>query len=360
MKLPAIFHRRWFIFILIIVLIFGAYYYFSSKNKNGSMEEFLTVEKRSLQEYVSSQGKIAAGSQATLKFQTGGKIIWIGAKKGDYVKKWQTIASLDQADLQARFKKALLSYQTTRLTFDQTLDDNQPGIAGRNHLDIQTVNDESLSLMRLLQKNQISLDQAIADVEIANIAKQYGSLYSPIDGILITATDENPGVNVSATTQYVVVDPNSLRFEAEIEEVDVVKIQPGMTAQITFDALPDQPFTTTVSHVEFNSTTTSTGNTAYKVYLPLALDNRFRLDLSGTAEILTSEKANVLAVASQAVLEDDNGRFVIIKNGNKYEKNYVKTGIETDDYYEIVEGLSEGQSVVTPNPTIEKLVQEAK
>jgi len=354
MKIPNILKKRWFLFILVIGLIFGIYFLINSKRNTQNNEKVVNVSRQDLKEIVSTQGKITAGSQAVLKFQTGGRLVWVGAKKGDRVSKWQTIASLDQADLKTRFKKALLSYQTTRLTFDQTLEDNKESISTRNYLDIATMNDESLSIMRLLQKNQISLDQSVADVEIASIARQYGSLYSPIDGILIEATDEFPGVNVSATTQYIVVDPNSLRFQAEVEEVDVVKIAAGQSATVTLDALAEETLNSVVSTIEFNSTTTSTGNTAYNVYIPLTLDQRFRLDLSGTAEIMISQKDNVLAVPSELVLEDETGKFVIVKTNNTYQKQYVKTGIETDDYYEVIEGLTEGQSIITPTAEIEE------
>ncbi len=359
MSIPTIFRRRWFLFLFAIVAIFGIYLYAQNRNQGANTEQTVQVTRVTLKEVVSTQGKITAASQARLAFQTGGKLVWVGVKKGDYVQKWQAIASLDQSDLQTRFKKALLAYQSKRIDFDGTVDENEESIINRNGTNIQTMGDEDQSIMRLLQQNQITLDQSVKDVELASIAKQYGTLYSPIDGIVIEASDENAGVNISiATTHYTVVDPSSLRFQAEVEEVDIANILTGQSATVTLDALPDQPFTTMVASVDFNSTTTSTGNTAYNVYLPLTLDQRLRLDLSGTAEILVSEKINTLAVPSEAVLEDETGPYIINKSEKGYEKLYIKIGVETDEYYEVLEGLSEGQKVILPNAEIEKKINE--
>ncbi|PIP53577.1 hypothetical protein COX08_00175 [Candidatus Beckwithbacteria bacterium CG23_combo_of_CG06-09_8_20_14_all_34_8] len=355
MKIPNIFKQRWFQFVIVIVIIFGIYFITQNNKKSNNTEKTATVVRQDLKEIISTSGKLAAESSASLKFQTGGKLAWVGVKKGDRVSKWQAIASLDQRDLETRFKKALLSYTNQRITFDKTVDNNESGITARNDLNIQTVNDESLNLMRLLQQNQISLDLSVADVEIASIAKQYGTLFSPIEGVVIKASDENPGVNVSiATTEYVVVDPSSLRFEAEVEELDIAKVQPGQPAQIILDALPSTTIDSLVSNVEFTSSVNSSGNTAYKVYLPIAPNMNYRLDLSGNANIVITEKTNVLSVPTEMVLEDISGKYVIVKKNQSYEKLFVTTGIETDQFVEITSGLSEGEIIYAPTPEIEK------
>jgi len=59
-------------------------------------------------------------------------------------------------------------------------------------------------------------------------------------------------------------------------------------------------------------------------------------------------------------LEDENGSYVIIKSEKDYKKQYIKTGIETEEYYEITEGLQDGQSIVLPTAEIEKRINETK
>src|SRR3989344_6085727 len=60
----------------------------TAKVKSGKLEEILTIS-----------GAIDAEEKITLRFQTSGRLAWVGVKEGDYVKKIQGIASLDQKEL---------------------------------------------------------------------------------------------------------------------------------------------------------------------------------------------------------------------------------------------------------------------
>lgn len=96
MKIPNIFKQRWFQFVIVIVIIFGIYFITQNNKKSNNTEKTATVVRQDLKEIISTSGKLAAESSASLKFQTGGKLAWVGVKKGDRVSKWQAIAILDQ------------------------------------------------------------------------------------------------------------------------------------------------------------------------------------------------------------------------------------------------------------------------
>ncbi|HUS59910.1 MAG TPA: biotin/lipoyl-binding protein [Nevskiaceae bacterium] len=72
--------------------------------------ETAKIKKEEIIQTVSASGGVEAENQVTLKFQTSGKLAWVGVKKGDKVKKWQAIASLDKYDLQRKLIKALRDY----------------------------------------------------------------------------------------------------------------------------------------------------------------------------------------------------------------------------------------------------------
>ncbi|NMC35763.1 efflux RND transporter periplasmic adaptor subunit [Candidatus Beckwithbacteria bacterium] len=350
LPIPKLCKRRWFQFLAILILILGGYFYYQSHRVSQESLKTFTIKPRDLQQTVTASGTVTATNQVSLKFQAGGYITWVGVKEGDQVEQWQAIASVNQDDLAKRLKKSLLTQTSTRNNFEDTIVDYDYGISSVNNYDIQTRGDEDLVIKRALENNQISLDLATLDVEIADLARQYANLYTPIAGIVTKATDEHAGVNASAaTTEYVVTDPNSLRFSAEVEELDIASIQVGMPATISLDAFSDEEVKSTVSSISFTPTQTLSGNTAYIAYLPLQSDSRFRLEMNGDVEFLIKEKKNVLAVPIEAVIEKDNKKTVtILLPDNKRQEVEITTGIETDDYYEITKGLSEGSTVILP------------
>ena len=65
----------------------------STKVKLGTLEEKLTIS-----------GSIEADEHATLRFQTSGRLVWVGVKEGDYVKRYQSIASLDKREMQKKLQ----------------------------------------------------------------------------------------------------------------------------------------------------------------------------------------------------------------------------------------------------------------
>src|SRR4030042_4119544 len=109
---------------------------------------------------VTRSGKVKAQSTANLTFQTYGLVTWVGVKEGDYVKKWQGIASLDRRDLEKRLSKAMNLYLTNRWDFEQLQDDY------KEKKDRYLLTDSD---RRILDKAQFSLNNAVSDVDIADL-----------------------------------------------------------------------------------------------------------------------------------------------------------------------------------------------
>jgi macrolide-specific efflux system membrane fusion protein len=348
MKLPQLFRKRWFYFLLTLAVIFTSYYFWQARQAAENGRETHTVERRDLKQVVSASGTIDAKDQVTLKFQTTGHIIWVGVREGDRVEKWQAIASLDQRQLEKNLHKELNDYLKERTDFEQDQLINDPGVTSRNYLDIQTVNDEQLTLRDLLVKSQLDLNSTVIDVEVAEIARQYAHLYTPISGVVVKAVPEHGGVNTTTATEFIIADPSTLRFSAEIEELDIGLIEEGALAQITLDAFPNEPFDSRVESIDFTSTETLSGTTAYLVHFPIQNDPRFRLDLNGDIEVTIQEIPNALSVPIEAVLENDIGSYVTLKTAAGEEERPIQIGIETDEYYEVLGGLAEGDIIILP------------
>ena len=69
--------------------------------------------------------------------------------------------------------------------------------------------------------------------------------------------------------------------------------------------------------------------------------------LSFAVRLNLSEKTKSLVLSKGSFYEDTSGKWIFVVNGNKAEKRDIKIGRENPLYYEILDGLKEGEKVVT-------------
>ena len=88
--------------------------------KSQAAEKAQRIAVRSVSSNILANGEVTAQNQATLHFQTGGKLASLPFKEGDSVSAGQTIATLDSYTIQKQLTAALNTYRSTRDSFDQT------------------------------------------------------------------------------------------------------------------------------------------------------------------------------------------------------------------------------------------------
>ena len=131
-------------------------------------------------------------------------------------------------------------------------------------------------------------------------------------------------------------------------ETDVVAVAKGDKATLTFDALPDLTLVGKVDRVATVGAVSS-GVVSYDVtVVPDTGNEQVRAGMTSTATIITESKVDALAVPSASVKTDQSGNtyVLVLKNGAPVQQT-VQTGMTTDTYIEITDGLTEGQAVVT-------------
>lgn len=332
--------KRWYLVLIIILIISYLFYKNNLSKTKTDKENSYTVKRENLKETLSLSGEIDADEKVALKFQTSGRLAWVGVKEGDYVKKYQTVASLDQRDLKNRLTKYLNTYAVERNTFEQGKDDN---LNDQNALS-QSIRDEA---KRVLENNQYNLNNAVLDVEYQNLTVEYANLWTPIEGVVTHIDTLFAGVNITpAGAEFDIVNPKTLFFSVTAEQGDLINLKEGMTGKIVFDAYPDQEFTGQIYFIAFSPKQGETG-TVYEVRLKLderAMKLALRLGMTGDLEFLIKEKKGVLAFPVAYLKKDKKGDYVFVGPNHK-EKRYVKIGEEIDENYEIINGLSSGELV---------------
>lgn len=334
--------KKLLLILVVVIVIIG---FIISSTQASQPLETIKVKTGDITESLSASGTVTSLTSVDLNFLAAGKLVYLGVKKGDMVKKGQTLAVLDQRSMQKNLELALRDYSKQRNTFEQTLDDNQD-------------NPLEDDIRRILDSNQHDLDKAVHSVELQSLAKEQSVLTSPIDGVVTQADVMTPGVNVSVTTKFSVADPTNLVFKMEVDEADVGKVRIGQTVKIVLDAYPEETIETTVESVDFASHTTSTGGNVFTVeaYLAPTGNIAYRIGMSGDAELIMKELKDVLVVPLGSVTED---QAVYIQTENGYKKQKIVTGSPNDIDIEVVSGVREGD-IIALDPIKAKEVGENK
>ena len=329
--------------IIAAIILTGLFIGFKIKTKNNDQkfnpkkENLINPQKKDLTDQITLAGSIDAASKAELKFQTSGQLAWVGVKVGDKVKKYQSVASLNKDQLKKQLEINLNNYKSASSTFYDTSDQYKDSV-----LDTE--------VKRILERNQNTLNNSVITYELSDLAIKYSNLFSPIAGIVVAVDQPNPGINVTYANNIVsVVDPQSLYFKSQIDQEDVVKIKVNDKAIIKIDSFPNKTIESKVTYISFIPIAGQT-STVYEVRFELPKDNenfQYRLSMDGDVQIIIKEVENALVVPTDAVYQDQDKSYVFtIDSKNKLIKTTVKTGIETDEEIEILEGLSENDQIV--------------
>ena len=208
-----------------------------------------------------------------------------------------------------------------------------------------------------------SADAAIAAAETAlDLAERTldrATLVAPADGTIIfnslsgsilggPVVKPGPGSSVTpAAAPFTVVAFDQLAFSAQVDEADIAKVQPGMSAVVSLDALPDREFETTVERVETQSVLTPTGGTAFPVVLRLTGgEDAVLLGMNGSVDIEVDTLPNAVTVPVEAVLEREGTSYVYVVKDGRAVFTEVDIGRYTDTRAEIISGVDEGEQVV--------------
>ncbi|MFH0915002.1 MAG: biotin/lipoyl-binding protein [bacterium] len=154
----------------------------------------------------------------------------------------------------------------------------------------------------------------------------------------------------STTSSETMVITNLGSFEATVvlAEGDIVRVEVGQKATITFDALADLEMTGKVSRIGAEGTNNQ-GVVTYDVIIVPDISNVLvKGGMTVSVNIITQVTPDVLAVPNSAVKSQIGGGSYVqaLENGAPVNVT-VEVGTSTDSYTEIISGLSEGQEVVT-------------
>jgi HlyD family secretion protein len=377
----------------------GGIAYSMNKKKNAGTEVRMEqVSRRDLVSAVTASGKIEPQTSVDISADITGRIIEIAVEEGDVVRKGQFLIQIDPAQYQAAVSRAegvVSSTQATLLQVRANRDQaerswkraDQLSRLGPNLIAPQQAEEAKTALEvaeATYKATRAQLDQSRASLQEAkdNLAKT--RLVSPIAGRVVRLAVEEGEVAVPGTFSretgllLTIADLSVILAKVQVDETDVVRLADSDSVEVTIDAYPDSTFIGRVTRVsnsaKMTDTQTASGSNdrAVDFDVEIRLDDPpgdIRPDLSCTARIITDTRESALSIPIIALTVRDHERVPNENNpaldtmnrrrpGEREEEGVflvqngiatfrpVKVGIAGDEYFEVLDGLRGGETIV--------------
>ena len=183
------------------------------------------------------------------------------------------------------------------------------------------------------------------------LASAQEGIVAEFDGI-VSAVSVKPGATTAEGTAVLTLESaTDINLVYGAGKADLEKIAVDQEADITIAGHEYKGKITDIARIATVQTTNNNSNsTASTIDVTISIedpDEYVYLGISGKATIHTAKKDNALIVPISAVNVDREGEFCYIVEGDVAKKVYVKTGITSSTEIEIVEGIKEGDQVIT-------------
>jgi RND family efflux transporter MFP subunit len=319
--------------------------------------ELAPVTRAQVDRELAVVGNLIGDQTVSVVPKTAGRLEEITVKLGDRVSRGQRIARIEDQEIREQVKQAEAAFEVAKATIRQreadlelarTNVERSRNLFQRQLLPQQTLDDAEAKF----QSAQAALDlaraqntQSQARLDELRINLENTIITSPVNGF-VARRAADPGAFVSANAPIVdVVDIQRVRLVANIIEKDLKQIAVADMARVTVDAFPGESFMGRIARV---SPVLDPSTRTAPIEVEIANDQyRLKPGMYARVGIITESHPNALVVPTNALVDANGSRGVYLSVNNIAQFHPVKIGIEGNDRTEVLDGLDEGDHVVT-------------
>ena len=338
---------------LAAVLVAGGVYWYmesSAAEKTAQAVETVAVQRMDIKSTVEATGTIRPVDSVEVSSKITARINSVLVKENDVVTAGQVVATLDGKDYEAKRDQAQYRVTNTRAKYNRM--SYLESIGAKSKSDLEDA--------------EYNYDTAQSTLEEANSDASETIITAPISGVVVGEPKTAGTMAVQGSDNPTVImriaDLSKKQIKAKVDETDIGNIHIGQEATFTVDAFTDKKFTARVSKISQTDVTnswdtsssassSSSGTSVIYYYVTLDVDDPENLLLPAmTARVIinTADRNDALVVPLSTLKTDAAGSYVLVlQEDGSQETRYVETGIYSDEYVEILGGLSEGERVVS-------------
>lgn len=348
--------KRLLLLLLIIVFVFAGCSN-SASAPDADEEAYTAVEIETLKAaelYIENvmTAKAFADKDVYVIPLMSGKVESINVSVGDRVRKDDVLFVLNKEDISKQVNQALAAYESAKAGYEVSASQ------------IQSAKDSFERVKKLYEEGAVpetqyeqaklaasddALEAAQKGVEQARIAYENAAsllknaqVKSPISGVVSKINIVEGEYASPSNPPITIVDSDSITIELGVPGSMVNKIKKGDAVTVEIE---DAGYN---EEAEINSVSSSADIMTNLYTVSIVLDNNGLIKPGMFAKVYlnTDRIDSALAVKAESVVERDGKKIVFVVNGDYAVQKEVATGLDTGEYVEIKEGLTEGEKVI--------------
>ena len=377
---------------IVVVIAAVSGFAMHSRGKKPTTVETAKAGRHRIVQRVSATGKIRPKTSVDISADVSAKILKLPVVEGQWVEKGTFLAELDRDRYLAAVESAVAnvsSAEANAALVKENMDRTQREYARSKELLGQGVESQSdfdrkqadyqVEVARY-KSVQDQVKQAAAALKQARDDLSKTTIYAPMAGTISSLNKEQGEIALGSQFQkdviMVVADLKVMEARVNVDENDIGSVALGQKAEIEVDALPDQTLGGVVSQISNSANVSGTGTTDQKTEFEIRITitdppQTLRPGMTATAEVITKTEDSTLSVPIQSVAvrtldqltrkgekrKDAAARYqpdkdgfvemVFCVEGGKAIARQVKTGIQSEDLIQILDGIREGDEIVT-------------
>jgi HlyD family secretion protein len=350
------------------------------------------VDRRKIVQKVTATGKIQPKIQVKVSADVSAKIVKLSVVEGQWVEEGALLVELDREryiaaveNAEARVRSAQANAKLVRENVDRSEKEytRSKELVAQNLESQAAYEDKEAAYQVEVARYEAALndvEQAKALLKQARDDLSKTTIYAPMAGTISDLNKEQGEIAIGSQFQedviMVISDLTEMEARVNVDENDIVSISIGQQSEIEVDALLDQTLKGVVEEIANSANLSGAGTSDQKTEFEIKINiidppETLRPGMTASADVFTKTNENALSVPIQSVAlrtvdqltmpgesrDDAEKRYHADKDGfveivfciedGKAVAKQVETGIQSDEYIEILEGLEEGDEIVT-------------
>ncbi|UUZ93092.1 efflux RND transporter periplasmic adaptor subunit [Paenibacillus sp. P25] len=350
-----------------------------------------TIAKHKISDPREQIADVSAISTVDVIPKASGQVTDVLKKRGDVVQAGEVLFRIDSRDAESAARKSQIALESAQQTLSKSIEDNantrrdletaitkaqeQVDNAQKDYSKIRNDYDDGKATDRQVEQAQTALNNAQLDLESQknklaaldktnSLAAQQSQVESnqvalsdaqralenyevkaPISGVLTDFSVEAGGTVSPSAKVGQVQQINPIKIKAELTEASYQLVKNKQ--ELTYYS-PDNPSEKGTAKITFLSNVMSATTKTYPMELEVPnADQKLKPGTRVLVQLTTEAEEQVIAVPTLSIVREGADSFVFVLQGDKVQKRKVKLGRLNDTYQEILDGVKEGEQLVT-------------
>lgn len=291
--------------------------------------EVVVAARRGITSSYATTAALEARGEAQVVAKTSGVLLELLAEEGDRVKAGQVLARLDpdRPRLELQRAQAMLAkleseYQRAKELYERKL------LAADAH-----------------ERLRFDLDTQRAAFEMAKLELSYTQVVAPIDGVIAQRLVKEGNLIQNSQSLFHIVNTDPLEAVLNVPERELAILRAGLPVSLTVDAAPGLRFEGSIARI---SPVIDPGSGTFRVTCEFRDESgQLKPGMFGRINVVYAERADALTVTREALIEGDGATSVFVIRDGKAERVPVTLGLLNGGLVEVLDGIEEGDQVVT-------------